>query len=171
MEPQQTEDLPRTPRRISPNLDLDSHVEILEFVEEEDQHDHTMSIKQRKRRKAMKRKRESGQSSEESRKEKWRKKDTSNSQLMNPQCPTEEEQAQAPTEEWPTAPLIALAEKEPSTADNRDLGSYDNIAGSWRAKPVYGEDEPKPQTCWYRSNSNDGGATTGDHKQVARRVQ
>ena len=70
MEPQQTEDLPRTPGRVSLNLDLDSQVEILEFVEEEDQHGRTLSIKQRKKKKAMKRKHESEQPSEEWRKEK-----------------------------------------------------------------------------------------------------
>ena len=34
MEPQPTEELPRTPGRVSPNPELDTHVEILEFIEE-----------------------------------------------------------------------------------------------------------------------------------------
>ena len=45
MEPQPIEKLPRTAGRISPNPDLDTHVEILEFVEEEDQNNRTVSIK------------------------------------------------------------------------------------------------------------------------------
>ena len=49
MEPPQPEELPRNPGRISPNPELDLHVEILEFEEEEDHNGWTISIKQRKK--------------------------------------------------------------------------------------------------------------------------
>ena len=70
---QPIEELPRISRRISPNLELDTHVEILEFVEEEDQHSETMSIKQCKKKKANQRERESRKPSEKSGKVKCRK--------------------------------------------------------------------------------------------------
>ena len=70
MEPPQPEELPRTPGCISPNPELDPHVEILEFEEEEDHNGRTISIKQRKKKKANKRRRESGQPSKTLGKEK-----------------------------------------------------------------------------------------------------
>ena len=113
MEPQQTEDLPRTPGRVPPNLYLDRYMDIIEFVEEEDQHGHTLSIKQRKKRKAMKRKRESGQRSEESEKEKWRKKRENGSRETDSIRLIEAEQAQAPTIttiECPPVQVIAITD-------------------------------------------------------------
>ena len=85
MEPQPTEELPRTPGRISPNPELDTHVEILEFVEEEDHNGRTISIKQRKKKKANKWKRESGQPSETSGKKKRRKTEAGGSQQTEPE--------------------------------------------------------------------------------------
>ena len=161
MEPPQTEELPRTPGRISPNLALDDHVQILEFVEEVDIHGHTKSIKQRKK-KASKRKRESGQPSETSGKKKRRKIDAEGSQELTEkdQGSMEPEPAQAITEEPPRVPIAALVDYldeeqcresmpdetrsehpiEPTTAGRRDPDSYSKSADSLRAKPEQGTD-------------------------------
>mgnify|MGYP000432720015 CR=1 FL=1 len=128
MEPQPIDELPRTLGLVSPNLEFDTHVEILEFVEEEDQRGRTMSIKQRRNKKAMKRKQESGQPPAESGKEKWQKKDASSSQIMEPQCLTED---QAPMDEGPSLPIIALADtpdKEPSTRLMADYSTLPDLA-------------------------------------------
>ena len=114
MEQPVTQELPRTPGRISPTPELDAHVEILVFDEEEDQQGRTISIKQRKKKKAHKRKRESGHTSEVSGKKKKRKIEAGGTQPMEvrEQVPitAEPEPARPQPEDNATAPIMPLVD-------------------------------------------------------------
>ena len=103
MEPAQLEELPRTPRSISSNPELDPHVEILEFKAEEDYNGWTIIIKQRKKKKANKRRSESRQLSEISGKKKRRKIEVRGSQQAE-----STEQGLSPAE---LEPALAQTEK------------------------------------------------------------
>ena len=142
MKPSQPEELPRTPGRLSPNPELDPHVEILEFEEKEDHNGRKIGIKQRKKKKANKRRRESGQTSETSGKKKRRKIEAGGSQQTESTehgpTPAEPEPAQAQTEERPSAPIISLVDYPDEEQSGRPmLDEITILDQSWMVEEIW----------------------------------